>query len=284
MRAFEVPEGEKNTKGRPILNCINIEPDDKIKAYVNVESLSDTEYVGNHYIVMCTKNGIVKKTSLESYSRPRTNGIIAVGIRKGDELIGAQLTDGNSEILIASKKGKVVRCTEEEFREMGRGASGVKGITLEEEDDAVISMICTNNENEDILVVSENGFGKRSQLKYEPEKNQGYRPTHRGGKGVTTMKVTDKTGGIVALTNVSDEEDLMIINRSGITIRMKVNELRVLGRNTQGVKLINLRGKDYIASIAKVPTDNEDETNPVDATEQVDPQTENNTEEPRTDE
>ena len=284
MRAFEVPEGEKNSKGRPILNMINIEPDDKVKAFVNVSNLSDEEYLKNHFIVMCTKNGIVKKTSLEAYSRPRTNGIIAVGIREGDELITACLTDGNSELLIASKKGKVVRCTEEEFREMGRGASGVKGITLEEEDDAVISMICTNNENEDILVVSENGFGKRSQLKYEPEKNQGYRPTHRGGKGVTTMKVTDKTGGIVALTNVSDEEDLMIINRSGITIRMKVNELRVLGRNTQGVKLINLRGKDYIASITKVPTDNEDETNPVDATEQIDPQTENNTEEPRTDE
>ena len=284
MRAFEVPEGEKNSKGRPILNMINIEPDDKVKAFVNVSNLSDEEYLKNHFIVMCTKNGIVKKTSLEAYSRPRTNGIIAVGIREGDELITACLTDGNSELLIASKKGKVVRCTEEEFREMGRGASGVKGITLEEEDDAVISMICTNNENEDILVVSENGFGKRSQLKYEPEKNQGYRPTHRGGKGVTTMKVTDKTGGIVALTNVSDEEDLMIINRSGITIRMKVNELRVLGRNTQGVKLINLRGKDYIASITKVPTDNEDETNPIDATEQVDPQTENNTEEPRTDE
>ena len=284
MRAFEVPEGEKNSKGRPILNMINIEPDDKVKAFVNVSNLSDEEYLKNHFIVMCTKNGIVKKTSLEAYSRPRTNGIIAVGIREGDELVTACLTDGNSELLIASKNGKVVRCTEEEFREMGRGASGVKGITLEDEDDAVISMICTNNENEDILVVSENGFGKRSQLKYEPEKNLGYRPTHRGGKGVTTMKVTDKTGGIVALTNVSDEEDLMIINRSGITIRMKVNELRVLGRNTQGVKLINLRGKDYIASITKVPTDNEEENNPVDAAEQVEPQTENNTEEPRADE
>ena len=260
MRAFEVPEGEKNSKGRPILNMINIDPTDKVKAYVNVESLTDEEYLKNHFIVMCTKKGIVKKTSLEAYSRPRTNGIIAVGIREGDELVTACLTDGNSELLIASKNGKVVRCTEDEFREMGRGASGVKGITLNGEDDAVISMICTNNENEDILVVSENGFGKKSQLKYDPDKNQGYRPTHRGGKGVTTMKVTDKTGGIVALTNVSNEEDLMIINRSGITIRMKVSELRVLGRNTQGVKLINLRGKDYIASITKVPTENEEET------------------------
>ena len=260
MRAFEVPEGEKNSKGRPILNMINIDPTDKVKAYVNVESLTDEEYLKNHFIVMCTKRGIVKKTSLETYSRPRTNGIIAVGIREGDELVTACLTDGNSELLIASKNGKVVRCTEDEFREMGRGASGVKGINLDGEDDAVISMICTNNENEDILVVSENGYGKKSQLKYDPDKNQGYRPTHRGGKGVTTMKVTDKTGGIVALTNVSNEEDLMIINRSGITIRMKVSELRVLGRNTQGVKLINLRGKDYIASITKVPTENEEET------------------------
>ena len=260
MRAFEVPEGEKNSKGRPILNMINIEPDDKVKAFVNVSNLSDPEYLQSHYIVMCTKRGVVKKTSLEAYSRPRTNGIIAVGIREGDELVTACLTDGKSELLIASKNGKVVRCVEDEFREMGRGASGVKGITLDGDDDAVISMICTNNENEDILVVSENGFGKKSQLKYDPDKNQGYRPTHRGGKGVTTMKVTDKTGGIVALTNVSDEEDLMIINRSGITIRMKVSDLRVLGRNTQGVKLINLRGKDFIASITKVPTDNEEET------------------------
>ena len=283
MRAFEVPEGEKNSKGRPILNMINIEPNDKVKAFVNVNNLSDEEYLKNHFIVMCTKKGVVKKTSLEAYSRPRTNGIIAVGIREGDELVTACLTDGNSELLIASKNGKVVRCTEDEFREMGRGASGVKGITLDGEDDAVISMICTNNENEDILVVSENGFGKKSQLKYDPDKNQGYRPTHRGGKGVTTMKVTDKTGGIVALTNVSNEEDLMIINRSGITIRMKVSELRVLGRNTQGVKLINLRGKDYIASITKVPTDNEEETTPVEGTEQTENQAENPAEQPNTD-
>ena len=194
----------------------------------------------------------MKKTPLEAYSRPRTNGIIAVGIREGDELVTACLTDGKSELLLASKNGKVVRCPEDEFREMGRGASGVKGITLEGEDDAVISMLCSNNPEEDVMVVSENGFGKRSSLSE-------YRVTHRGGKGVMTMKVTDKTGGIVALTNVSDDEDLMIINRSGITIRMKVADLRVLGRNTQGVKLINLRGKDYIASITKVPTSDEEE-------------------------
>ncbi len=253
MRAFEVPEGEKNAKGRPILNMINIEPDDKVKAYVNVENLSDEDYLNGHSIVMCTKNGIVKKTLLENYSRPRTKGIIAVGIREGDELISASLTDGNSEILIASKKGKVMRCDEDEFREMGRGASGVKGITLEPEDDEVIGMLVSNDENDDILVVSEHGFGKRSQLKE-------YRKTKRGGKGVMTMKLTDKTGGIISLTNVNDDEDLMIINRNGITIRMKVSELRVLGRNTQGVKLINLRGKDFIASITKVPTENEEDT------------------------
>lgn len=257
MRAFEVPEGEKNTKGRPILNCINIEPDDKVKAYVNVETLSDPEYVGNHYIVMCTRNGIVKKTSLEAYSRPRTNGIIAVGIREGDELLTARLTDGESYMLIASKKGKVMVCPENEFRAMGRGASGVKGMDLDGDDDAAIDMLCLPSEEENLLVVTEHGYGKQSQLKYEPEKNLGYRPTHRGGKGVKAMQLTDKTGPLVAVTNVTNDHDLMIINRSGITIRMKVADLRVLGRNTQGVKLIDLRGKDYIASITKVPTEEE---------------------------
>ncbi len=253
MRAFEVPEGERNTKGRPILNCINIEPDDKVKAYVNVETLSDSEYVGNHYIVMCTKSGIVKKTSLEAYSRPRTNGIIAVGIREGDELLTARLTDGESYMLIASKKGKVMICPEKEFRTMGRGASGVKGMELDGDDDAAIDMLCLPSEDENLLVVSEHGYGKRSAL-------SDYRATiHRGGKGVKAMQITEKTGPLVAVTNVTDDHDLMIINRSGITIRMKVSELRVLGRATQGVKLIDLRGKDYIASITKVPTENDDE-------------------------
>jgi len=253
MRAFEVPEGERNTKGRPILNCINIEPDDKVKAYVNVETLSDSEYVGNHYIVMCTKSGIVKKTSLEAYSRPRTNGIIAVGIREGDELLTARLTDGESYMLIASKKGKVMICPEKEFRTMGRGASGVKGMELDGDDDAAIDMLCLPSENENLLVVSEHGYGKRSAL-------SDYRATiHRGGKGVKAMQITEKTGPLVAVTNVTDDHDLMIINRSGITIRMKVSELRVLGRATQGVKLIDLRGKDYIASITKVPTENDEE-------------------------
>ena len=255
MRAFEVPEGEKNTKGRPILNCINIEPDDKVKAYVNVETLSDAEYVGNHYIVMCTKNGIVKKTTLEAYSRPRQNGIIAIGIREGDELLTACLTDGESYMLIASKKGKVMICPEKEFRTMGRGASGVKGMELDPNDDAAIDMLCLPSEEENLLVVTEHGYGKRSAL-------ADYRATlHRGGKGVKAMQITDKTGPLVAVTNVTEDHDLMIINRSGITIRMKVADLRVLGRATQGVKLIDLRGKDYIASITKVPTEDEEPEN-----------------------
>ena len=253
MRAFEVPEGEKNSKGRPILYCINIDPNDKVKAYVNVETLSDAEYVGGHYIVMCTKNGIVKKTPLEAYSRPRTNGIIAVGIREGDELLTARLTDGDSYMLIASKKGKVMICPEKEFRTMGRGASGVKGMDLDGEEDAAIDMLCLPSEEENLLVVTEHGYGKRSSL-------QDYRATlHRGGKGVKAMQITEKTGSLVAVTNVTDDHDLMIINRSGITIRMKVADLRVLGRATQGVKLIDLRGKDYIASITKVPTDDTEE-------------------------
>ena len=206
---------------------------------------------------MCTKNGIVKKTSLEAYSRPRTNGIIAVGIREGDELVTARLTDGASYILIASKKGKVMICPENEFRVMGRGASGVKGMNLDGEDDGVIDMLCLPSENEDLLVVSDHGYGKRSAL-------ADYRATvHRGGKGVKAMQVTEKTGPLAAIVNVTDEHDLMIINRSGITIRMKVADLRVLGRNTQGVKLIDLKGKDFIASITKVPsTPDEDEENP----------------------
>jgi len=248
MRAFEVPEGEKSSKGRPILNMINIEPDDKVKAYVNVKSLSDEDYIQNHYIVMCTRNGIIKKTTLEAYSRPRTNGIIAVGIREGDELVTAVLTDGKSELLIATKKGKVVRCNEDEFRELGRGATGVRGVKLESEGDGVIGLIVSNDENENILVVSETGYGKRSEL------NE-YRKTHRGSIGVMAMKVTERTGGLVAMINVTDDEDLMIINRSGITIRTKVSDIRLSSRNTQGVKLINLRGKDFIASITKVPSD-----------------------------
>lgn len=244
-RAFEIPEGGKDSKGRAILNLINIEPDDKVKAYINVLNLSDREYLDNHYIVLCTKNGIVKKTSLDAYSHPRTNGIIAVSIRDNDELLEARLTDGNSQLLIATRAGKVVRCPEEEFRAMGRNASGVKGVTLENEEDYVIGMLAIDNPNDNIMVVSENGFGKRSEL-------EEYRTTHRGGKGVKTIQITEKTGALVAIENVTDDNDLMIINHSGITIRMRIADLRVLGRNTQGVKLIDLRKKDSIASITKV--------------------------------
>lgn len=248
LRTFEVPEGEKNTKGRAILNLINIEPDDKVRAVVNVESISDDDYIKTHFITMCTRNGIVKKTTLEAYSRPRVKGIIAVGIREGDELLTAQLTDGSSDILIATSKGKLLRCDESEFRDMGRGASGVKGILLDGDDDRVVKMLCVSNKQDDILVVSEQGYGKRSAL-------NSYPITHRGGKGVKTIQMTEKTGALVAVTNISDNEDLMIINRSGIAIRMSVDDLRVMGRSTQGVRLINLRGKDYIASITKVPAD-----------------------------
>ncbi len=263
MRAFDIPEGEKNTKGRAILNLINIEPDDKVKAYVNVTSLKEEDYINNHYIVLCTKQGIVKKTSLEAYSRPRANGIIAINIREDDELLEARLTTGTSELLIAKKGGKVVRCNEEEFRAMGRNASGVKGVTIEDKDDYVVSMLCIDNPDDTIMVVSENGYGKRSGL-------DDYRVTHRGGKGVKTLQITEKTGKLVAVTNVNDNNDLMIINRSGVAIRMGVAELRVLGRNTQGVKLINLRGKDTIASITKVdaePLPDESEESTMDRAE-----------------
>ena len=214
---------------------INIEPDDKVKAYVNVENLTDEEYLKNHYIVMCTKNGIVKKTSLESYSRPRSKGIIAVGIREGDELIGAQLTDGKSEILIASKKGKVMRCDEEQFRGMSRGASGVKGIELNGDDDEVVGFISSQDpDSTQVLVVSENGFGKRSLL-------GDYRNTNRGGKGVKIMNVTDKTGNVIAIIDVMDKDELIIITKNGILIRLSVEDMRVMGRVTQGVRVINLK-------------------------------------------
>lgn len=254
-RAFEIPEGGKDSKGRAIMNLVNLEPDDKVRAYINVLNLSDEEYLNSHYIVLCTKNGIVKKTTLEAYSRPRTNGIIAVGIRDNDQLLSARLSTEESELLIATKYGKVVRFknTSDEIRSMGRGASGVKGVTLQDDTDCVIDMLCVDNPEDSIMVVSENGFGKRSDL-------EEYRTTHRGGKGVKTIQITEKTGSLVAITNVTDENDLMIINRSGITIRMHVADLRILGRNTQGVKLIDLRKKDVIASITKVDAQPNEET------------------------
>ncbi|RUT79801.1 DNA gyrase subunit A [Ancylomarina longa] len=246
LKVYEIPEGTKQSKGRAIQNLLNIEPDDKVKAYINVLNLKEEEYINNNYIVLCTKKGVIKKTPLEAYSRPRINGVNAITIREDDHLLEAKLTNGNNEILIAVRSGKAIRFAEAQVRPMGRTASGVRGITLKDENDEVIGMICVENGSEDILVVSENGFGKRSNI-------DDYRITKRGGKGVKTISVTEKTGDLIAIKNVSNADDLMIINRSGITIRMAVSDLRVMGRATQGVRLINLSKKnDSIAAVAKV--------------------------------
>ena len=252
MRVFEIPEGTKASKGRAIQNLLNIEPDDKVLTYINVESLSDEEFLHNHYIVMCTKNGIVKKTPLEQYSRPRANGIIAIGVREGDTLLEARLTNGENHIIMALKSGKAIHFDETKVRSMGRGASGVKGVKLAGSKDEVIGMICVNDPSESVLVVSEKGYGKRTRV-------EDYRITNRGGKGVKTLNITDKTGDLISIKIVSDDDDLMIINKSGITIRMSMAELRVMGRATQGVRLINLRGGDSIAAVAKVDALEEDE-------------------------
>ena len=245
MRVYEIPEGSKTAKGRAIQNLINIEQDDKVKAFINTQDLKDEEYINNHFVIMATKQGQVKKTSLEQYSRPRANGINAITVKDGDELLEAKLTNGESEILLAVKSGKAIRFEEGKTRPMGRNASGVRGITLNGPQDEVVGMVSVSDASTDILVVSANGYGKRSSL-------EDYRTTNRGGKGVKTISVTDKTGELVAIKNVSDENDLMIINKSGIAIRMSVESLRVMGRATQGVKLINLKGDDSIAAVAKV--------------------------------
>jgi DNA gyrase subunit A len=252
MKVYEIPEGAKATKGRAIQNLINIPKDDRIKAYITVDNLKDPEYLEQNSIVMCTKNGILKKTTLEAYSRPRSNGINAITIREGDELLEAKLTNGENEILLAKRSGKAIRFSESKVRSMGRTASGVKGVTLESEEDQVIGMICVDpTEDVSILVVSENGYGKRSPL-------EDYRVTGRGGKGVKTLNVTEKTGNLVAIKSVTDEHDLMIINRSGIAIRLSVKSLRVMGRATQGVRLIKLRKNDSIASVARVEHEEEE--------------------------
>ncbi len=250
MRIFEIPEGSKTSKGRAIQNLINIEQDDKVKAFINTQDLKDTEYVNSHYVVMATKKGQIKKTSLEKYSRPRINGINAITIKENDELLEAKLTNGNSEILMAVKSGKAIRFEESKTRPMGRSASGVRGIRLKDDKDEVIGMVSVNDISTDVLVVSKNGYGKRSRL-------EDYRITNRGGKGVKTISITEKTGSLVAIKNVSDENDLMIINKSGIAIRMSIEKLRVMGRATQGVKLINLKGEDTIAAVAKVIKEDE---------------------------
>ena len=252
MRIFEVPEGSKQSKGRAIVNLINLEGDDKVLAYIPVKDLKDEAYVNDNYVILCTKKGLIKKTRLEAYSRPRTNGINAVTIREGDELLSARLTNGDSEILMGLRSGKAIRFHESTARAVGRTAMGVKGVTLGGPNDEVIGMVCINDTSSDILVVSENGYGKRSAV-------EDYRITNRGGKGVKTLQVTDKTGKLISILNVNDENDLMIINKSGITIRMAVEELRVMGRATQGVRLISLRGQDAIAAVCKVPKSDEEE-------------------------
>ena len=257
MRIFEVPEGNKAAKGRAIQNLINIEQDDKVKAYVVVKDIKDEEYTSNNYIIMCTKKGVIKKTSLEAYSRPRTNGINAIGIREGDELLEAKLTNGESEILMAIKSGRAIRFNESKVRSMGRTASGVRGITLVGSDE-VIGMVCAQDFSRTIMVVSENGYGKRTLLNDSETNEPIYRVTNRGGKGVKTLNVTEKTGNLIAIKSVTDDDDLMIINKSGLTIRMHVADIRTQGRATQGVKLINLKGKDQIAAVAKVEKDDED--------------------------
>jgi len=250
MRVYEIPEGSKTSKGRAIQNLINIEPDDKVKAFICTQDLKDEEYINSHFVIMATKKGQVKKTALEQYSRPRINGINAITIREDDELLEAKLTTGNSQVMLAIKSGKAIRFEEEKTRPMGRNASGVRGITLANDADEVVGMIAVDDMETDILVVSANGYGKRSPL-------DDYRITNRGGKGVKTISITDKTGELVAIKNVIDSDDLMIINRSGLAIRMSVNNLRVMGRATQGVRLINLKNNDSIAAVAKVMQDEE---------------------------
>ncbi|NVN96357.1 MAG: DNA gyrase subunit A [Bacteroidetes bacterium] len=252
MRVFEIPEGTKVSKGRAIQNLINIERDDKVRAYINIKNLKDEEYINNNFIILCTQNGIIKKTSVAAYSRPRQNGINAITIREGDQLLEAKLTNGINEVMLALKSGKAIRFNEAKVRPMGRNAAGVKGITLGKTKDEVIGMICVTSPEDDILVVSENGYGKRSKL-------EDYRETNRGGKGVKTINITDKTGSLIAIKSVLDNDDLMIINKSGLIIRLAISELRVMGRATQGVRLIKLRDNDAIAAVAKVVNEDEDE-------------------------
>lgn len=264
MRVFEIPEGAKTSKGRAIQNLINLDPNDKVKAFINVLDLKDQEYIDNNFIILCTKKGVIKKTNLEAYSRPRQNGINAITIREGDELLEARLTNGSNEVIMALKSGRAIRFNESTVRPMGRNASGVRGITLANETDEVVGMICVDNIEANILVVSEKGYGKRSNL-------EDYRITNRGGKGVKTLNITEKTGHLIAIKAVTDEDDLMIINKSGIIIRIGVESLRVMGRATQGVRLINLRANDEIAAVAKVHIDEVEDFVETDSAIEIDP-------------
>ncbi|MBL7933010.1 MAG: DNA gyrase subunit A, partial [Bacteroidia bacterium] len=256
IKAYEIPEGNKQSKGRAIQNLISIAPDDKVKAFINIKDLEDEEYIQNNYIILCTKEGIIKKTAVEAYSRPRANGINAITIREGDVLLEAALTNGKNEIMLATKLGKVCRFNEEKVRPMGRNASGVIGIDLNDEEggkNEVIGMICIADMQANVLVVSEKGYGKRSDI-------EEYRVTNRGGKGVKTINITDKTGNLVAIKSVTDANDLMIITKGGITIRMNVSDLRVMGRATQGVRLINVQDNDSIAAVTRVDHEEEEDT------------------------
>lgn len=249
QKVYQIPEGSRSSKGRAIQNLLNIEQDDKVMAFINVKTLNDAEYINNNFIIMCTKRGVIKKTSLEAYSRPRQNGVNAITVRDGDQLLEARLTSGHHEIMMAVRTGKAIRFNENIVRAIGRTASGVRGISLSEHDE-VVGMICVENESEDVMVVSENGYGKRSRI-------EDYRVTNRGGKGVKTINVTEKTGALVAIKSVTDDDDLMIITEKGITIRMAVNSVRLMGRAAQGVRLINLRDSDTIASVARVSKNND---------------------------
>ena len=268
LRVFEIPEGSKTAKGRAVQNLINIEPDDKIRAYIRTNDLKDVDYVNSMYVVMVTKNGIIKKTSLEQYSRPRVNGINAIEIREDDQLLEAKLTTGTSEIMIATKGGKCIRFPEEKVRAVGRSSIGVRGVDLSDGDE-VIGMIVVNDiQNETVLVVSEKGYGKRTAV-------EDYRITNRGGKGVITLNITEKTGNLIAIQSVTDEDGLMIINKSGVAIRMGMDDLRVMGRNTQGVRMINLKNNDEIAAVAKVMMDKEVEEETEETVENNDQETQN---------
>ena len=256
LKVYQIPEGARASKGRAIQNLINIEKEDTVKTFVNLKDLKDQEYINNNYIVLATKKGVIKKTRLEAYSRPRQNGINAIIVREGDTLLDARLTDGNTELMLAVRSGKAIRFHEETVRPVGRTASGVKGITLGSARDEVVGIVTAKKGEKDILVISENGFGKRSML-------EDYRFTNRGGKGVKTINITDKTGELIAIKAVTDEDDLMIITENGIAIRLAVRGVRVMGRNTQGVRLINLREGDQIAAATQVPAndDNEEQDN-----------------------
>jgi DNA gyrase subunit A len=252
LKVYNIPEGSRISKGRAIQNLISLEPEDSVRAFINVKNLNDTEYINNNFIVLCTTKGIIKKTSLEAYSRPRTNGVNAITVREGDELLEARMTNGKHQIMMAVKSGRSIRFPESGVRPMGRTASGVRGIKLATENDIVVGMITVENKEKDVLVVSEKGYGKRSDI-------ESYRVTNRGGKGVKTINITDKTGYLIALKDVTDTDDLMIITQYGNTLRIPVSALRVMGRATQGVRLINLKENDYIASVACVVVNEDDE-------------------------